>query len=127
MSFENLFENHVIIMFVFVCLSFFVDNDSEGHKKILVVYISAFTCCLFQITPVKLMIPAVIVTVFLILEYMEPDNVKSKLICGFSDKFIDFIYLFAFRLYIWVFIVSLALLSQTVRNCYSQSLLTGNR
>lgn len=116
MSFEDLFGNHLIILFVFICLGLFVDNDSEGHKKLLVVYISAFTCCLFKIAPVKYMIPAVILTIFLILEYMEPDKVKGSIVCGFWDKCIDFIYLFFFRLYVWAFVISLILLSQKMRN-----------
>ena len=116
MSFEDLFGNHLIILFVFICLGLFVDNDSEGHKKLLVVYISAFTCCLFKIAPVKYMIPAVILTIFLILEYMEPDKVKGSIVCGFWDKCIDFIYLFFFRLYVWAFAISLILLSQKMRN-----------
>lgn len=104
------FTNNIIYVYIFGCVAILNYSKFSKAQKIVLIYLSTIAMRLF--VPTRTIFTAVImtITIFLVEEYLNPDQEKMRIIHSWNAKLLDFIYSFIFiDAGIWMMVLLLIL------------------
>lgn len=89
--------NNIIYIYFFACITILNYNSFSKTQKIVLIYISTIAMRLFVPTRLLVTLPMFLVIMFIIEEYLNPDQEKMHLIRGWGEKTLDFGYVMIFH------------------------------
>lgn len=104
------FTNNIIYVYIFGCVAILNYSNFSKAQKIVLIYLSTIAMRLF--VPTRTVFTAIIMTftIFLVEEYLNPDQEKMRIIHSWNAKLLDFLYSFVFLdAGLWMFVILLIL------------------
>ena len=90
------FTNNIIYVYIFGCVAILNYSKFSKAQKIVLIYLSTIAMRLFVPTRTVFTATIMTITIFLVEEYLNPDQEKMRIIHSWHAKLLDFIYSFIF-------------------------------
>jgi len=116
------YTNNIVYVYIFGCVAFLNYSKFSKAQKIVLIYLSTIAMRIFVPTRTVFTISIMTITIFLVEEYMNPDQEKMRIVHSWKAKLIDFAYSFIFiDAGLWMMLI-LFVLSGKGRNCLERIL-----
>ena len=90
------FTNNIIYVYIFGCVAILNYSAFSKAQKIVLIYLSTISMRLFVPTKTIFTTIIMLITIFLVEEYLNPDQEKMRIIHSWHAKVMDYIYSFFF-------------------------------
>jgi len=120
-----LFEDNVIYIYIFTCLTIINYSTLKSTQKIIILYLISYGLAFFNVLSTTTTIILLITFTFLYLEFLFDDNEKMRIIRNFFYKVGDYIILMFFQYYLSWLILAIVISSETI-NKYAYLIIENN-
>lgn len=108
---SDLFGNNYFFLYIFACITIFNYSSFKENQKIIILYFTTFGMGFLKIFNITTTILFLMISTFLYLEILTPDEYKMKIVTKIRYKILDYLFLITFQYGIFYIIFSIFLTS----------------
>lgn len=114
---ENLFSGNIPILYFIAVLYILMLDKLKINQKILIVYIFSYIIKIYGILDFKVLLFILNVDMFIYLEYLTSDLIKTEIVSNFMYRIVDYCYKMVFEYSFIYFILAIFIKTQFFMNC----------
>lgn len=116
---ENLFAGNIPILYIIAILYILLIEKLKLNQKIVIIYIFSYMIKVYNILDAKALLLSFNLVMFLYLEYITDDIVKTEIVSDLRYKIIDYLYKMIFEYSLIYFLLALFIKTKCFDNyCY---------
>lgn len=115
---ESLFAGNIPILYFIAVIYILLMDKLKVSQKILIVYIFSYIIKVYNVLDVKIMVLILNIDMFIYLEYLTEDKLKTEILSNFIYKLIDYFYKMIFEYSFIYFLLALFVKTSYFENCY---------
>ncbi len=114
---ERLFAGNIPILYFIAVLYILMMDKLKINQRILIIYIFSYIVKIYGILDFKILLFILNVDLFIYLEYLTSDRVKTEIVSNFGYRLIDYCYKMIFEYSFLYFILAMFIKTQFFMNC----------